>query len=103
MDRAVQVIRTRLQDSQKLCVNGVIEAELAAGLAHARIAGRAAGALVQVGRVKRCSNVLRSSDSGRYCSMRPGPMSPSGMTSIRVRSMAFAMRPFDQLAGFRPR
>ena len=47
-------------------------------------------------RVKRSASRARTIDSGRYWSSRPSPTSPSGITSMKVRSMPCAMGPFDQ-------
>ena len=44
----VQVMRTRLQDSQKLCVSGVMKPSRPPVSLHAHIAGRPAGAVVDL-------------------------------------------------------
>ena len=84
----MQVSRTRLQLSQKLWVSGVMKPSRRPVSAHRRHSGpgRRCGS-----RSRSASSAprawARTSDSGRYWSSRVSPpMSPIGMTSMKVRS-----------------
>ena len=89
--------RTRLQLSQKLCVSGVMKPSRPPVSSTRRSApGRRCDR-----RCRRACSVIsraRTSDSGRYWSVRSPSISPSGMVSISVRSMPRAVRPADQVS-----
>ncbi len=83
----VQVTRTRLQPSQKLCVSGVMKpSRPPVSPTRTYRAGRRCGSRCPRACSARASRA-RTSESGRYWSTRSGPISPSGITSISVRSM----------------